>query len=53
MYSLEDKAIYLLAGDRYTAYRLILNQAEHHPNETLEWYWEKLIYDIERGPAGH
>lgn len=44
----QRRLIRLLNGDHRTAQRL-LNQARlRYPNHDENWYWEKVIFDLER-----
>jgi hypothetical protein len=46
--STQRRLIRLLNGDQRTAQRL-LNQARlRYPNHDENWYWEKVIFDLER-----
>lgn len=45
---LERKLLKLLGGDSNTANRLIQQSRLKHPDKSLDWHWEKVIYDLER-----
>jgi hypothetical protein len=37
------------AGNDLARIERLLNHARHnHPNRTEQWYWEKILYDLER-----
>jgi hypothetical protein len=38
----------LVRGDIDLANRLIFNAKRKYPGKTEKWYWEKVIYDLER-----
>ncbi len=45
---LERRLLQLLRGDRTAAKRLIERAKEKNPGRSENWYWEKVIYDLER-----
>lgn len=45
---LERKLINLLNGNRSAAERLLEQTRYKHPGHSENWYWEKVIYDLER-----
>ncbi|MBW4683275.1 MAG: tetratricopeptide repeat protein [Microcoleus vaginatus WJT46-NPBG5] len=45
---LERKLINLLNGNRSAAERLIEQTRQKNPGKSENWYWEKVIYDLER-----
>lgn len=50
---LQKKLLLLLHDERATANRL-LNQAKlKNPNKSVDWYVEKVIYDLERDRGGY
>ncbi|NJR50487.1 MAG: hypothetical protein HC780_13890 [Leptolyngbyaceae cyanobacterium CSU_1_3] len=42
------KLISLLNGDAATAQRLFERAQIRHPDQSDQWYWEKVIWDLER-----
>lgn len=38
----------LIGGDMELADRLLTKVRQKHPNQSEDWYWEKVIYDLER-----
>ena len=38
----------LVHGDNDLAERLLESARRNHPNRSEDWYWEKVIYDLER-----
>ena len=38
----------LVGGNMELADRLLANVRQKYPNESENWYWEKVIYDLER-----
>ncbi|HAX76232.1 MAG TPA: hypothetical protein DCY88_10435 [Cyanobacteria bacterium UBA11372] len=45
---LRQKLWILLHGDTDLAERLVDLARQKHPNRSEDWYWEKVIYDLER-----
>ena len=45
---LEHRLMQLLRGDRTAAQRLLDRAREQNPGRPENWYWEKVIYDLER-----
>ncbi|MCT7951095.1 tetratricopeptide repeat protein [Ancylothrix sp. C2] len=45
---LEKKLLMLLNGERRTALRLVESAQAKYPDKTIDWYYEKVIWDIER-----
>ncbi|WP_460202240.1 hypothetical protein [Scytonema sp. NUACC21] len=45
---LQKELLLLLHGDREAAHRLLTQAMLKHPNKTANWYFEKVIYDLER-----
>ena len=46
--NLQIKLLRLLNGDRYTANRLIALAKTKNPDRSLDWWVEKVIFDLER-----
>lgn len=46
--ALEQQLVYLLQGDRAAAHRLVASIRQRHPQESVQWCWEKAIWDLER-----
>ncbi|MBE9177025.1 hypothetical protein IQ268_00350 [Oculatella sp. LEGE 06141] len=44
----QNRLFQLLNGDRKTAERLLAHARQHHPGQTEHWYWEKVMFDLER-----
>jgi hypothetical protein len=42
------RAMTLLNNDEPTAQRLLASLRERYPDKTEQWYWEKMLYDLER-----
>ncbi|RUR83476.1 hypothetical protein ACF3DV_15165 [Chlorogloeopsis fritschii PCC 9212] len=49
---LQRKLINLLHDDRDAATRLLNQAKQKNPNKTIDWYAEKVIYDLERDRGG-
>ncbi|MEM8778101.1 MAG: hypothetical protein AAGF26_04365, partial [Cyanobacteria bacterium P01_G01_bin.49] len=47
-YQLRQRMFTLVKGDWALAERLIASEKQKHPNHRESWYWEKVIYDLER-----
>lgn len=45
---LKEKALGLLAGNKATLERLIVSESARHKGESLAWYLDKVIYQLER-----
>jgi phosphatidylserine/phosphatidylglycerophosphate/cardiolipin synthase-like enzyme len=45
---LERKLLKLLGGKHKIANRLIQQSRLKHPDKSIDWHWEKAIYDLER-----
>ncbi len=45
---IETKLLTLLNNDRDTAQRLLSQVMRTNPGNSEEWYWEKVIWDLER-----
>ncbi len=45
---LERKLLKLLGGNWNTANRLIRQSQIRYPEKSVDWHWEKVIYDLER-----
>lgn len=45
---LHNKLIRLLRGDRKAAHRLLEHVRQMHPGRSERWYYEKVIYDLQR-----
>jgi hypothetical protein len=45
---LENRLISLLAGDRAAAQRLVEREKLNHPGMSEDWYWHRVIEDLER-----
>jgi hypothetical protein len=45
---LQKKLLTLLHNDRNAANRLLAQAQVKYPNKTIDWYAEKVIYDLER-----
>ncbi len=50
---LQSRLLTLVGGNWATAERLIENEREKNPGKTETWYWEKVIYDLERDRRIH
>ncbi len=46
--SLKNRLFVLVKGDKNLAQRLIDLQKQKNPGHAEKWYWEKVIYDLER-----
>ncbi len=46
---LEQELLTLVHGNTATANRLVNGEKRRHPNQTQQWYLEKVIYDLQRG----
>jgi tetratricopeptide (TPR) repeat protein len=44
----QDKLLRLLKNDRAMAERLVAQARLQYPNRSERWYWEKVIWDVER-----
>jgi hypothetical protein len=42
------RALTLLNNDEPTAQRLLASLRDRYPDKTEQWYWEKMLYDLER-----
>jgi hypothetical protein len=42
------RAIVTAGNDLARIERLLNHARNHHPNRTEQWYWEKILYDLER-----
>ncbi|WP_026733236.1 hypothetical protein [Fischerella sp. PCC 9605] len=49
---LQRKLLNLLHDDREAAKRLLTQAKLKNPNRTTDWYFEKVIYDLERDRGG-
>ncbi|MCU0525886.1 MAG: hypothetical protein MUF72_13775 [Elainella sp. Prado103] len=47
-HSLHNKLLQLLRGDRQAAHRLLEHVRHLHPGRSERWYYEKVIYDLQR-----
>lgn len=45
---LEQRLMQMLSGDEAAARRLIESEKVRHPGRSENWYWEKVIYNLER-----
>ena len=45
---LRDELLRLVGGDRRTANRLVTGIKQSHPEKSINWTLEKVIYDLER-----
>ncbi len=45
---LQQKLLSLVYGDLSLAQRLLDSAKKNHPGHSEDWYWEKVIYDLER-----
>ena len=45
---LENKLLTMLYGDRAGAQRLLNGAKQMYPGKPNDWYWEKVISDLER-----
>lgn len=45
---LHSKLLRLLRGDRKAAHRLLEHVRHMHPGRSERWYYEKVIYDLQR-----
>ncbi|NER37553.1 MAG: hypothetical protein F6J93_26920 [Oscillatoria sp. SIO1A7] len=43
----------LVLGDMELADRLLASAREKYPNQSEDWYWEKVIRDLERDRCNH
>lgn len=50
---LQSRLLILVGGNVATAERLIESEKEKNPGKTESWYWEKVIYDLERDRRIH
>ncbi|BAZ46545.1 hypothetical protein NIES4102_35810 [Chondrocystis sp. NIES-4102] len=46
--SLEKQLLRMLHGDQKAAFRLLRSVKKNYPGKTYRWYYEKVIYDIEK-----
>ena len=44
----QRRLLMLLAGNQNAATRLVNSARQRHPGQTEDWYWEKVLYDLER-----
>ncbi len=49
---LRQRLLTLVRGDQAAADRLLLQEKQTNPGQTDRWYWEKVIYDLERDRQG-
>lgn len=47
-HQLHNQLLRLLRGDRKAANRLLNHVREMHPGRSERWYYEKVIYDLQR-----
>lgn len=50
---LQNKVLLLLNGDRNTANRLLNLAKTRHPQNSVQWCAEKVIFDLERDRGGY
>ncbi len=50
--TLRQRLMALVRGDQALAERLLLQEKQSNPGQTDRWYWEKVIYDLERDLQG-
>lgn len=50
--TLRQRLMTLVRGDQSLAERLLLQEKQSNPGQTDRWYWEKVIYDLERDLKG-
>lgn len=50
--TLRQRLLTLVRGDHAAAERLLLQEKQTNPGQTDRWYWEKVIYDLERDRQG-
>jgi hypothetical protein len=43
-----NRAIAFAGYDKSRIERLLASVRSHHPNKSEQWYWEKILYDMER-----
>lgn len=46
--TLRQRLMNLVQGNQAQAERLLLQEKYNNPGQTDRWYWEKVIYDLER-----
>jgi hypothetical protein len=46
------RTIALMNNDMERIERLLENARERNPGRTEQWYWEKILYDLERDHGG-
>ena len=51
--NLQKKLMILLHDDKATANRLLSQVKRNNPNKSINWYVEKVIYDLERDRGGY
>jgi hypothetical protein len=47
-YLLQKKLLLLLHGDRHAANRLLSAAKERNPGRSIQWYAEKVLFDLQR-----
>jgi hypothetical protein len=49
---LQRRTIALMNNDRQRIDRLLTNARQRNPGQSEQWYWEKILYDLERDHRG-